>query len=408
MDSISESLKLSGYLIATHLSTLFFLPILSRQYTPNDFAKYAVFNSIVALVGSLASLRYEQAVLICSEEEIKEVVTLSAILSLCTITISSLISYFLYSFNIINISCLDFFLIHIGIFFFVSSNIVGIMLTRYQKLNDLGAGKLSQSIFSQITKILYFWAGYSEVGLRLGQISTWFPQPLYYFLKVVLKERNLISFNINKLKTVINRYSNFPKYSIGEIIASGLTPTLIYILLEQHIPYEAGLFFMGSLILQGGVSTIGEAFAKDFVATASNTDLKAIYALMIKQIVRLFVIGVIPLLGFVAISPWVASHFLGPKWVDLPSILLLLAPAATLQLLVSPISQVILFIDKQKEGMFIQIFGFGTRVLPLLLSVMYMKSIALEVVAVGSFIFYLTHMTYLLYLARRHTLKLMQ
>ena len=72
--------------------TILVLPILTRLYTPDDFSLLAVYTAILAIVSSVACLRFEIAIPLPSSDDVAIRLVCLALLSVVAVTGASLIT----------------------------------------------------------------------------------------------------------------------------------------------------------------------------------------------------------------------------------------------------------------------------------------------------------------------------
>jgi len=82
---------MSGTLIAQVIMFIS-IPILTRLYTPTEFGLYSTFTAVITIIGSISSLKYDQAIMLPKRDKDAEALLfLSTILTIVMTIISILL-----------------------------------------------------------------------------------------------------------------------------------------------------------------------------------------------------------------------------------------------------------------------------------------------------------------------------
>jgi len=146
-----------GTVIAQILNLLI-TPILSRLYQPEDYSTFALFTSIVAQIGVVASLRLELALPTISNDE--EAVGL-IILALKIIAITVIVSFLGIMIALdLKGEITDqtvFYLIPIAVFFSSTSQVLNFLSTRQQTFGYNSVSRIIVSASTGLISILLGW-----------------------------------------------------------------------------------------------------------------------------------------------------------------------------------------------------------------------------------------------------------
>lgn len=248
------SILVSGTAIA-QLIPILIQPVLRRFYSPDIFGAYAVYLSLVGILVTISSLKYELAIVLPSKDkEAANIVFLAIIINTlfnvilaCMITIwrtdilqflnlSDKFAYYLY-------------LVPLGIFFYSFYQNLNYWLIREKGFFLISVNKFVRRGFEGCTQILFKLAN-NSYGLILGDIIGHIANICSGMYQVKRKGLSLGSLNQDDMKYVARRYSEFPKFNLIPSFMSGFSFLLPVILVNKFFSSEiAGFFDLSKLIL---------------------------------------------------------------------------------------------------------------------------------------------------------------
>ena len=223
---------MSGVAIAQAV-TLLAMPFLARLYTPHDFGLWALFLSIVNIIGSISTARFEMAIILPKEDD--DAVNLLASSVIISLIVSFLSMIFLLLFYEWIISYFEnpeigpyLYLAPLTIFFqgvYQSFNYWSIRKKRFKR-NALGSA--SRSITTAGGQLIFGFSKSGATGLILGTIIGFFVSMMVLIWGFLSKLRSYVQLvNINKIKSNISTYKNYPLINaphafVGKFQESGL------------------------------------------------------------------------------------------------------------------------------------------------------------------------------------------
>jgi O-antigen/teichoic acid export membrane protein len=154
---------LSGAVIAQALPALF-SPIISRIYSPSDFANFAYWSSIANTVAVVSTLRYELAIVLPkNNEDAKQILKGSMLLSLITSVLTFLFCIiFITKNDYSNFSSLFFsFLIASYVLVVGINQSISYWLIRHQQFKKTSLNKVIQSVSLVVITLLF---GFFTIG----------------------------------------------------------------------------------------------------------------------------------------------------------------------------------------------------------------------------------------------------
>ena len=172
-------------------------PILTRLYSPDEFGVYALFLSITAILGSIVSGRYEQAIILPKKDE--DAVNILSFGLLITIFISILTLVLVILFNPFFTQILEnesistwLYFIPLVIFLLGLFNLLTYYNIRMGEFKDLAKATVIKSVILSMSQLILGFLKYGAGGLISGQILSQFSSNLKLFLNVI-KDKVLLS-----------------------------------------------------------------------------------------------------------------------------------------------------------------------------------------------------------------------
>lgn len=384
------------------------LPIITRLYSPEEFALFAVYASIFNTLIVIACLRFEIAIPLPEDDENAFSLFLLSLLS--NIFITTLIVLLIFFFqdpflNFIQQPQLKAFIwfIPIGVFFAGLYNALQYWNTRKRNFTTIAKTRLKQSVGSSMIQVGGGFGDFSTVGLILGHVMKFCVGTVSLFVTFKAEARDLLRKNSwVKLKENWKKYDKFPKYSSFEALANSAAIQLpVIIIAAVAIGPEAGYLMLSMQVMAIPMSLIGGAIGQVYLAHApqyySKGQLKQYTVQIIKKISKIAVVPII-MIGFIA--PFIFPLVFGRAWVDAGHMLLWMTPWFIIQILSSPVSMSLHITGNQKIALLLQILGLLIRVGGLLLISIIYSDLAFEYYAVSGFVFYTLYLFVILYVIK--------
>jgi len=243
---------MSGTLIA-QLIMFISIPILTRLYTPTEFGLYSTFTAVITIIGSISSLKYDQAIMLPKlDKDAEALLFLSTILTIVMTIISIVIVMIFYNYILSYFHGYEFivYLIPIGIFLIGIIQILNAYSSRNQLYKSMSIVRIlnSSAIATiQISSKYYFYYN----GLIIAKLIAEFISILL-LLRVHFRKQTLQLVNLSKRRILINskRYENFPKYQTTTVFISSLAQNLPILLLGTLFsPEVAGFYALTTRVL---------------------------------------------------------------------------------------------------------------------------------------------------------------
>ncbi|MCT4665861.1 MAG: oligosaccharide flippase family protein [Flavobacteriales bacterium] len=355
---IRNALTLSIGTVISQLVLLIFSPILLRVFSPEQFGFYNSFLGIANILGVIYSFKYEYAFFVEKEEEKRQdIFKLSFILSAFSFLITFILiivfgDWFAESYGY---SKGILFLVPFGGIILAYESIFRLYLNYYQHYKAISMARFFRAIsfvlFSFIIGYLTDWL----FGLALAEIIG-FSALIIWASKYV----KLSNFKVNpySLKAVASRYIDFPKFQAFAGVVEKLSVFAPVFFLTAYYSLDiSGQFSAAFKIIAAPIGVITVAFGDVYREKASKMLLEtgSCRDLLVQTSKKLLLFSIIPILILFFFSPFIFSFFFGKEWVIAGEMVQLLSLMFIFQIATSPISSTIIFAEKQKYDLIIQI-----------------------------------------------------
>ena len=310
---------MSGTLIA-QLIMFISIPILTRLYTPTEFGLYSTFTAVITIIGSISSLKYDQAIMLPKlDKDAEALLFLSTILTIVMTIISIVIVMIFYNYILSYFHGYEFivYLIPIGIFLIGIIQILNAYSSRNQLYKSMSIVRIlnSSAIATiQISSKYYFYYN----GLIIAKLIAEFISILL-LLRVHFRKQTLQLVNVSKRRILINskRYENFPKYQTTTVFISSLAQNLPILLLGTLFsPEVAGFYALTTRVLNAPIGLIGKSTREVYYQKASKMyargeDFSSLYIKTTLGLLKLFIIPFFTILFF---GEEIFEMFFDEKW----------------------------------------------------------------------------------------------
>lgn len=352
-------------------------PLLTRLYSPEDFGLLAVYSSLLATIGVVASLRYQLAIpLPESDEKAAHVVVLSLLVVLAVSLLTAIVVLFWGSFitTLTNTPALTdyMWLLPIGLLLMGTYEVFNYWTIRTKSFSAIARTKLSQSGSMVAVQLGGYALG--PLALLLGRI---FGYAAGTTILVMLAVRNRwTDFRAVTIRGVIQsagRYRRFPIYSTwgAAFNTAGvqLPPLLFAALFSSSV---AGIYMLAHRVLAMPMTLIGKSIADVFFVDAVNAKRENRLAPLVAGIhEKLAHIAMPPALILVLIGPELFSLVFGSNWRQAGEFAQFMAPWIYLVFVTSPLSMLFSILEKQTKEMLFQGVLFLVRVISIIIGALY-------------------------------------
>ncbi len=364
-------------------------PVITRLYTPEEFAELGIFLRIVGIGAALATLRYEQALPVVKNDShsfrlfrfvLRVIGIVSAVSALLIIipflTEDNLEGYIMYG------------LIPIGIgltaYFALGTN----WLLRFKRVSIIGWTRVLNALGSSLFKIVFGFFQIGYLGLIYGTVIGLFVGvfPIY---KVTRKDQNkyMIPRKSKRNAIIALNYIDFPKINLPHGILDYSRDLIVAILfLYLFSKEEYGLYDHSFRMLRIPLILVGTALGQMFFQRCAEMINKGqnVRPLILKSLKILVLIAIVPF-GLLALyGEEIFAFVFGAEWRGSGIFSEIMAFWFAMNFIISPITSLPLILRRQASFFKLAIFGTVLMIASILLPVYLFDANILETIWVLS------------------------
>lgn len=333
-------------------------PLIARLFSPAEFGVFAFFMSIVTILASFSTARFELAIVLPeSDEEAISLAVLSAGLALI-IAVFALVFFSIAS--AVSVSWLDNLKPSLIIYFIAFAVVLNAFYQiayqyslRKKRFGEISRIGIARSLLNVIIQLSSGVGKLGSLGLVISQIiSTAVGFSLFKFVFKELKTLRQVSWN--SIKSVAVRYQNFPKFNLpGNVIVTAVPSLMQFFIIGMYSPEFLGFFAMTQRLLAFPTRVIGTSIQKVFIQQAAEgiNNKENINQLYNRIFGLLFCISVVLFaILFLFVNDLVVV-FLGKQWSEVGTYSQVLIPLFFIQFLSIPLGAMFNLTGKQKQGL---------------------------------------------------------
>lgn len=394
----------SGVFLARLFPAIFALLIV-RLYSPDDFGIFVLYLTIASTLSIISTGKYENAIILVeTTEEKRNIFWLAQKINIC-VNISTFILIGLYIF-IAGVqkqsTIVMLLLIPVYSFFFAAVQLVRNVFISNKKFRRLSFLEIVRAILTGTFQCLLFII--PEIGLFIGaslaQLVT------YFWYSRNLSETNWVSnfrFSGDELK-LGKRYINFLRYSVASEVFNFFSSQLpIFMIKPIFGTTMLGLYSFPNRYISIPVQLISTSISRVYVQKAQSlkNNLHELSELTLSLFKRQFLVGIIP---FTILTLWGQPIFrfvFGAEWEYSGFLAQLISPWLFLVMLGSPLSAIMIAMEKQKVSMIFNILLLIFRIASLLIGGLIFKNMewTIGLYSFTGFVFFVWLCAYSLHLA---------
>lgn len=318
------SIVFSGAIIA-QLCGFVLAPVLSRIYDPALYGIFGLFASISGLTASIASLRYEQAIMLTeNERNIWPLQRLCIWITMSTALVTAI------GVAVALLIAPDYF--HgipgaVWIFgtggFVLGSGLIGIFqihASRKKQFSRVSKATILRTLCAGVAQcLLGFWNATglvfgALVGLGVGLI----PYRKLAWEKEPTQDQNNSS-HPKSLGELAREFVDFPKYNAPQGLMNSLNQNSPIFVLASFSPASAGAYLMTVRLMQRPMGMITTPLRQVFFQHASELHRQSpgqLNSLYRKITLGLAALAVLPAIAIFIGGPLLFEFVLGPKWTE--------------------------------------------------------------------------------------------
>jgi lipopolysaccharide exporter len=355
--------------------TVFASPVITRLYGPEAFGLAALFISITSVIGVVACLRYDAAIVLPkSDVEAANVLGLCMLVVIGVSIVSIPVVFVLQQPLVLFLKApqLGPFLLLIPPTLLVSGSFLALSSwnTRLKDFNSLSVARVASSFATTGTQLGAGFLGYASGSVLIG--ANILGQVISAFTLGLTIMRTSWSFfrqNITLAGTreVFKKYINFLKYDAGSELINTLSWQIpIFLLAFFFSTTVVGYFSLGMMVITYPMILIGGAVSQVFFQKAAMAkhegSLSEIFEDIYAMLVRL---SLFPLLLLTFIGRDLFMVLFGSSWGEAGYYIQILSVWGVFLFISSPISSILSIAGKQKIALILSSINLATRFLSL-------------------------------------------
>jgi|GEM_PF-3615474 len=312
----------SGLAIAQAIPLLF-SPVLSRLFTPDDYAILAILIAMLNIIYEITTLRYDRAIVIAkSNESAKNILFACFFITLIVGLLIFPFSTHVYSDYLIeddpsSLQILSY-LTPFILTFMGMTMASGFWFQRIKAHKVIVANKIVQmSSITFISVLLGYWG--IKNGLVWGYFIGWTILFLFTFFQLFRTKVNpLTDFDLPLLKSSLKEHNVFPKYNTLPGLFNAMAMSLpVFIIIDYYGTNEGGNFNMCRQMLLLPVGFISSSFSQVYYRriTEAKEEGKKIFPLLKQMLFPVIYISIPMLLSIYFFGPEIFSWVLGSNWL---------------------------------------------------------------------------------------------
>ncbi|GAB4140905.1 MAG: lipopolysaccharide biosynthesis protein [Bacteroidia bacterium] len=344
-------------------------PLLSRLFEPEDFSVFALFSSTSAIIGVVATARYELAIpLPAKDNDALALLRLSLLISL-SVAAFSLLGLLLYDFTAGDYRSshftIWFYLIPVSVLATGVYNAFNYWSTRNKTFRMNAAGRIAMAAVIAAVSIITGYLNFDSSGLIIGLVAGQITAMLVLAWPLLQNRKSFFeNTDGQNVKKQAAQYSSFYKVNSPHALLDSLQNNgVVYLLSYYFAEAVTGWYSFAFRILKAPVSLVGSAFYQVFyqkLSEARNSGLD-MRPLVKSMYMRMALIGFPGFLILFLYTPELFAWIFGQKWYEAGVIARILIPWLFLNFIVSPVSCIVLVCNKQKQAFLFTILDTGVR-----------------------------------------------
>ncbi|EIV8488849.1 lipopolysaccharide biosynthesis protein [Vibrio vulnificus] len=353
---------LSGSVVAQALPVAI-TPVLTRIYTPEDFGVLAIFMAISLTLGSIASGRYELAILLPVKDDDAFVIAKLGILISVILSSSFLVVVFFWGERIAILlgspSIADWLyltpvmIISIGLY-----NCLNYLSTRKELYKNIAYSNITKAVATSSGQLIFSFAKPIFNGLIIGQVIGNIVANVNLF-KTVKDNYNYKPTKLTKLIVLLKRYKRFPLVSVWSILANNLSTHLVNIIISSMYSLSTlGYFTFTQKILGLPTSIIGNSIGQVYFQQAAieKKNKGTAWETYKSTFIKLFCISIVFFLPLLFVIEDLFSFVFGKEWRVAGQYAQILIPFFAVRFVATALSNTNNLFEKQYLALLWQLF----------------------------------------------------
>ena len=341
-------------------------PLLTRLFSPEQFAIYANFAAMVGLLGIIAAGRFELAFVIPRRNRHAQFLFVTSCIILGGVV---LLSFLIYIFRDAVARWYDapemaryMILVPLAIFSLAFHNIQENWMLRERRYRLISSNKIIQSATNNLIPVVIGYIGWGFNGLVVGWILSNLISILL-FVPAIRRSWEPFRYHGSIAKMLVSRYRDFPTinslHAFTDILATQFL--IFWVLTNEFGLVVLGLFSVMNKYIKAPITLVSSAVSQVYYSEAASRRRKErdVQPLQVRTIKTTLIFAVPFALVVFFFAPVIFEWYLGGEWRAAGEYARIMTPALFFRFLSSPISGTPILFDRQKKAYFYSVIGYG-------------------------------------------------
>jgi O-antigen/teichoic acid export membrane protein len=329
------------------------MPLLTRIYDPSQFGLFSIFSNVSVLLGVVAAMRYEFAIVLPTDDRDAGLVAWLAIDS--ALVFGLLLACSLGGAGPLLLRWRALAAIRpwiawlpIAVVLLATYNAQAYWAIRKREYARLGFSKLVIALATGCIQLGYAnLVGRGTGGLLAGLVAGQLAGMLYLARGSEIPIR--LAGRWREIAAMGRRFSHFPKFSAPGSGLDGISQLLPVALLTSTFgPAVAGQFAIADRAMRMPSVLLGSSLAQVFFQrlSQSRTDPAECHRLLLKTWRHLAALGLVPVSVAMVLGPWLFASVFGARWREAGEIARALSPGVFAYFIAFPTSNVVVVFER--------------------------------------------------------------
>lgn len=329
--------------------------------------------SIIAIISPITSGRYDLAIMLPKEDRDADEIFFSTGVLIVLVSVFiylSVVLLYRYTSIVNSLDSIMYWLVLFPLCLVFNSFIELIVQEkiRAKKFKTVAISKIIQGATASLIPIFFFYWNEKDNWLIVGVASG-----LAISFLFLAKNTKFRLISVKKIKNTLKKYKEYPIYLLPtELLNTGSSHALIFLIAVFFDPTVAGLYFMTQRVIMSPISMISTSIGKVFYQKFSETiktDIKRSKKVLLGTWRVLFFVGLLPFCGVFFYGEFIFSFIFGESWSkagEMASVLTLIFYAKFVS---SSTSTAFLTLGLLKYSLYFGIYSLITRFFSLVIGV---------------------------------------
>ncbi len=298
-------------------------PFLTRLFTPEEFGYFSLYAAIVAVISSVASWKFELAIMLPKEDkDAQAILFLSIIATIITSVFVFILIVIFKNFIIQNITSeveTFIWIVPLGVLISGLYQVFISFSSRNKYFKSVSISRISQSGGAVAIQAGSKGLGLFSQGLVWGKLAGDFLALIALLFKHIKNQTiHLKEVSRKDIRSNAIKYKDFPKFqSLAQFLNSLSQNVPFFLLTTLYSPETAGFYMLASRILFVPTALIGRSTREVYYQKASEmfANGESIKNLYVKTTTGLAKLGIVPFILVGIFAQQFFTIFLGPEWL---------------------------------------------------------------------------------------------